>query len=71
MSENTLKQTSRGKRKVPRTAWGPGESGNPGVRPREVAEVRGAGAHREGTLIGKPVALIQVPNQQFFNLGRS
>ncbi len=39
-SENRQKQTRRGKRKVPRTAWEKGQSGNPGGRPKEVAEVR-------------------------------
>lgn len=37
MSENRSKQT---KRKAPRTAWKPGQSGNPGGRPKEVAEVK-------------------------------
>ncbi len=37
MSQNRPKQT---KRKAPRTAWKPGQSGNPGGRPKEVAEVK-------------------------------
>ena len=37
MLENRLEQT---KRKVPKTAWKKGHSGNPGGRPREVAEVK-------------------------------
>ena len=36
-SENRLKQV---KRKATRTAWKPGQSGNPGGRPKEVAEVK-------------------------------
>jgi hypothetical protein len=36
ISESTLEQ----KRKLPRTAFKPGVSGNPGGRPREVAHVR-------------------------------
>ena len=39
-SENRPKQTKAGKRKAPRTAWKKGQSGNPGGRPKEVAEVR-------------------------------
>jgi len=38
--ENRPKQTRPGKRKAPRTAWKKGQSGNPGGRPKEVAEVR-------------------------------
>ncbi len=38
--ENRPKQTRAGKRKAPRTAWRKGQSGNPGGRPKEVAEVR-------------------------------
>jgi len=38
--ENRLKQTRPGKRKAPRSAWKKGQSGNPGGRPKEVAEVR-------------------------------
>ncbi len=38
--ENRPKQTKRGKRKAPKTAWRKGQSGNPGGRPKEVAEVR-------------------------------
>ncbi len=37
MSQNRPKQT---RRKAPRTAWKPGQSGNPGGRPKEVAEVK-------------------------------
>ena len=37
MSENRPEQT---KRRVPRTAWKPGQSGNPGGRPKEVGHVR-------------------------------
>ncbi len=39
-SENRLKQTKRGKQKAPRSAWKKGQSGNPGGRPKEVAEVK-------------------------------
>ena len=38
--ENRPKQTRAGKRRAPRTAWKKGQSGNPGGRPKEVAEVR-------------------------------
>jgi hypothetical protein len=38
MSQNRLKQTSN--RAAPRSAWEPGQSGNPGGRPRVVADVR-------------------------------
>ncbi len=38
--ENRPEQTRPGKRKAPRTAWKKGQSGNPGGRPKEVAEVR-------------------------------
>ena len=36
--ENTWEQT--GHRRLPRTAWKPGQSGNPGGRPRELADVK-------------------------------
>ena len=36
-SENRPKQT---KRKAPKTAWKKGQSGNPGGRPKEVAQVK-------------------------------
>ncbi len=38
--ENRPEQTRPAKRKAPRTAWKKGQSGNPGGRPKEVAEVR-------------------------------
>ena len=39
-SENTQKQARPRKRKAPRPAWKKGQSGNPGGRPKEVAEVK-------------------------------
>jgi hypothetical protein len=38
LSENTQEQIPR--RPAPRTAWKPGQSGNPGGRPRELADVK-------------------------------
>lgn len=38
LPENRLEQT--GRRPAPRTAWKPGQSGNPGGRPRELADVK-------------------------------
>ncbi|MCH7805308.1 MAG: hypothetical protein IH937_14660 [Acidobacteria bacterium] len=40
MSQNRSKQARPGKRKAPRTAWKPGQSGNPGGRPKELAQVK-------------------------------
>jgi len=39
-SQNRPKQTKPGKKKAPRSAWKKGQSGNPGGRPKEVAEVK-------------------------------
>ena len=58
-SENRPKQTKAGKRKAPRTAWKKGQSGNPGGRPKEVAEVRGLARQYTDEAIQTLVTLMQ------------
>lgn len=50
MSENTQKDM---KRRAPKTAWKKGQSGNPGGRPRIVAEVREYAQQRSKEAIDK------------------
>ena len=57
--ENRPKQTGPGKRKAPRTAWKKGQSGNPGGRPKEVAEVRGLARQYTDEAIQTLVTLMQ------------
>jgi hypothetical protein len=40
MSPESKHEQSRGRRKAPSSAWRPGQSGNPGGRPRVAGEVR-------------------------------
>lgn len=61
MSENKEKQT--GKRKPPRSAWGPGQSGNPGGRPKVAAEVRDLARAHGCKAIERLVALMDSKNQ--------
>ena len=61
MSENREKQT--GKRKLPRSAWGPGQSGNPGGRPKIAAEVRDLAREHGGKAIERLVALMHSKNE--------
>lgn len=61
MSENTQKQT--GKRTPPRSAWGPGQSGNPGGRPKIAAEVRDLAREHGGKAIERLVALMHSKNE--------
>jgi hypothetical protein len=61
MSENREKQTM--KRKVPRSAWGPGQSGNPGGRPEIAAEVRDLAREHGSNAIARLVALMDSQNQ--------
>lgn len=61
MSENREKQTV--KRKLPRSAWGPGQSGNPGGRPKVAAEVRDLAREHGSRAIDRLVALMKSQNQ--------
>lgn len=61
MSENREKQT--GKRTPPRSAWSPGQSGNPGGRPKVAAEVRDLAREHAGKAIKRLVALMCSKNQ--------
>jgi hypothetical protein len=61
MSENREKQT--GKRTPPRSAWSPGQSGNPGGRPKVAAEVRDLAREHAGKAIKRLVGLMDSKNQ--------
>ena len=61
MSENREKQT--GKRNPPRSAWSPGQSGNPGGRPKVAAEVRDLAREYAGKAIKRLVGLMDSKNQ--------
>lgn len=61
MSENRPIQT--GKRLPPRSAWGPGQSGNPGGRPKIAAEVRDLAREHGGKAIERLVALMHSKNE--------
>lgn len=57
-----MKSDSRqkqGKRRAPRTAWKPGQSGNPGGRPKEVAEVREAARRHTAEAIQTLVTIMR------------
>ena len=62
MSENRKKQTGKN-RKVPHSAWQPGQSGNPGGRPKVAAEVRDLAREHGGMAIDRLVALMDSQNQ--------
>ena len=57
---NRLKQV---KRKAPKTAWKPGQSGNPKGRPREVAHVRDLARSHTEAAINALVSIIQSADQ--------
>jgi hypothetical protein len=61
MPENREKQT--GKRTPPRSAWTPGQSGNPGGRPKVAAEVRDLAREHAGMAIKRLVTLMCSKNQ--------
>jgi hypothetical protein len=61
ISENREKQTE--KRKSPRSAWRPGESGNPGGRPKVAAEVRDLAREYGAKAIERLVALMHSKNE--------
>ena len=60
MSENREKQTV--KRNLPRSAWGPGQSGNPGGRPKVAAEIRDLAREYGSKAIERLVALVDSRN---------
>ena len=49
MSQNRLEHT---RRRAPRSAWKPGQSGNPGGRPAQLTDVRDAARQRTVIAIG-------------------
>ena len=57
MSENREKQT--GRRTPPRSAWVPGQSGNPGGRPKVAAEIRDLAREHGAKAIERLVALME------------
>ena len=61
MSENRPKQTEN--RKTPRSAWRPGESGNPGGRPKVAAEIRDLAREYGAKAIERLVALMHSKNE--------
>ena len=60
MSENREKQTVE--RNLPRSAWGPGHSGNPGGRPKVAAEVRDLAREHGDSAMKRLVALMDSRN---------
>jgi hypothetical protein len=57
------KHTRSGKRQIPSTAWRPGQSGNPGGRPKVSAEVRDLARNHGPEAIERLVALMHSKNE--------
>jgi hypothetical protein len=52
-----------GKRKIPSSAWRPGQSGNPGGRPKVLAEIRNLAREHGPKAIERLVALMHSKNE--------
>lgn len=57
------KPRSRSQRNLPRTAWQPGQSGNPGGRPREVGHVRDLARNHTDAAIATLVTIMRDSKQ--------
>src|SRR5688500_7348115 len=61
--ENRQKHTHSGGRKTPSSEWKPGQSGNPGGRPKVSAEIRGLARDHGAQAIERLVALMRSKNE--------
>jgi hypothetical protein len=61
--ENRLKHIRSGERKTPSSAWRPGQSGNPGGRPKVSAEIRDLARDHGAQAIERLVALMHSKNE--------
>ena len=55
--------THKNKRRIPHTAWKPGQSGNPGGRPKVVAEIRDLARAHGVAAIERLAALLKSSNE--------